>query len=125
MSIVANEVGFVIGADTHARTHTLAIIDAASSARVDAATFPATPAGMSRAVAWARRRSDEAPRALVAIEGIGSYGARLARVFQDGGYRVVEPFTTPVRSRRGQGKSDDIDAELIARSVLGVEIDRL
>jgi len=125
MTIVANSVSFVIGADTHSRTHTLAIIDTSSSARVDAATFPTSAAGMSRALAWTRRRTAEAVQVLVVIEGIGSYGARLARAFHDAGYRVVEPFATPARARRGQGKSDEIDAELIAKSVLGTDSDRL
>lgn len=125
MSIVANEVGFVIGADTHARTHTLAIIDATTGARTASDTFPATNAGMARAVNWIAKRTTTPASTLVVIEGIGSYGARLARACHDGGYRVVEPFATPAAARHGRGKSDDIDAELIARSVLGADIDRL
>jgi len=52
MTIVANTFAYVIGADTHSRTHTLAVLDARTGARVDTQTFPTTPAGLSRAVAW-------------------------------------------------------------------------
>lgn len=62
---------------------------------------------------------------LVVVEGIGSYGARLARLCQDAGHRVVESFPTPTRERRGRGKSDEIDAELIARVVLDIDTEGL
>ena len=101
------------------------MLDARTGARVDTQTFPTTPAGLSRTVAWIGRRTSGLADVLVAIEGIGSYGARLARCCQDPGYRVVESFPTPARQRRGRGKSDEIDAELIARSVLSVEADQL
>ncbi|WOQ68721.1 IS110 family transposase [Microbacterium limosum] len=125
MTIVANTFAYVIGADTHSRTHTLAVIDVRTGARVDTSTFPTTPAGLSRAVAWIASRTGGLVDVLVAIEGVGSYGARLARACQDAGYRVVESFPTPARQRRGLGKSDEIDAELIARSVLSVDADKL
>lgn len=125
MTIVANTFAYVIGADTHSRTHTLAVLDARTGARVDTRTFPTTPAGLSRAVAWIARRTSGLADVLVTIEGVGSYGARLARACQDAGYRVVESFPTAARERRGRGKSDEIDAELIARSVLGVDADNL
>lgn len=125
MTIVANTFAYVIGADTHAKTHTLAVLDARTGARTDIQTFPTTPAGLSRAVAWIGRRTSGLADVLIVIEGVGSYGARLARECQDAGYRVVESFPTPSRERRGRGKSDEIDAELIARSVLGVDVDKL
>lgn len=125
MTIVAKTFAYVIGADTHSRTHTFAVLDARTGARVDTQTFPTTPAGLSRAVAWIGRRTSGLADVLVAIEGVGSYGARLAGACQAAGYRVVESFPTPARERRGRGKSDEIDAELIARSVLSVDADQL
>ncbi|MGY1553104.1 IS110 family RNA-guided transposase [Microbacterium sp. A588] len=125
MTIVANAFAYVIGADTHSRTHTLAVLDARTGARTDTQVFPTTPKGLSRALAWMGRRTSGLADVLVAIEGVGSYGARLARCCEDAGYRVVESFPAPARERRGRGKSDEIDAELIARSVLGVDADRL
>lgn len=125
MTIVANTFAYVIGADTHARTHTLAVVEARTGARVDTATFPTTAAGLGRAVGWIARRTSGLADVLIAIEGVGSYGARLARSCQGAGYRVVESFPTPARERRGRGKSDEIDAELIARSVIGIDSDKL
>lgn len=125
MAIVANSFAYVIGADTHAKTHTLAVIEAGNGARVGTHVFSTTAAGLSRALAWIKRRTGKNPEILVAIEGIGSYGARFARTCQDAGLRVVESFPTPAGQRRGRGKSDEIDAELIARSVLGINIQDL
>lgn len=125
MTIVANSFAYVIGVDTHAKTHTLAVIEAGIGARVDTHVFSTTAAGLSRALAWIKRKTDKDSEVLVAIEGIGSYGAQFARVCQDAGLRVVESFPTPAGQRRGQGKSDEIDAELIARSVLGVKTEDL
>jgi transposase len=125
MTIVANTFAYVIGADTHARTHTLAVVGARTGARVDTATFPTTAAGLGRAVGWIAHRTSGLADVLIAIEGVGSYGARPARSCQDAGYRVVESFPTPARQRRGRGKSDEIDAELIARSVIGIDADKL
>lgn len=125
MSIVANEVGFFIRADTRARAHTLVIIDAIAGARTTSATSPATNAGMTREVNWITKRTTTPLSKLVVIEGIGSCGARLARALGDGGYHAVGPFATPATARRGRGEGDDIDAELIARFVLASETDRL
>jgi transposase len=125
MTIVANTFAFVIGADTHSRTHTLAIVEARTGASVDTETFSTTAAGLARAVGWIARRTRGLADVLVSIEGVGSYGARLARCCQDAGYQVVESFPTPARERRGRRKNDQIDANLIARSVLGIETDKL
>ena len=58
MTIVAHAYQFVIGVDTHARTHALSILAAATGAVVDESQFPATEAGMARAIAWVGRRTD-------------------------------------------------------------------
>lgn len=47
---------------------------------------------------------------LWAVEGIGSYGARLARAVTDAGYDVAEAPRMNARGRRGIGKSDPLDA---------------
>lgn len=57
MTIVANTFAYVIGADTHSRTHTLAVLDARTGARMDTQMFSTTPAGLSRAVTWIARRT--------------------------------------------------------------------
>ena len=46
-------VQFVIGVDTHARNHAVSILACPTGEIVDEAQFPATAAGLSRAVSWA------------------------------------------------------------------------
>lgn len=125
MSIVAEHYQFVIGVDTHAASHAFAIIDAVHSGVLAQAEFPATGSGMSRAVAWAARRTDGHGAALAVVEGLGSYGAPVARTLTQAGYRVVEAQPQPAANRRGKGKSDPLDAVRIARSVLGTEVSEL
>ncbi|WP_062518989.1 IS110 family transposase [Demequina silvatica] len=124
MTIVANTYLNVIGIDTHARTHTVTAITAATGARGDTAAFPTNARGLSRAVAWIGRQCSHMAT-LVVIEGIGSYGALIAHAARQAGYRVVEPGPIPKAWRSGRGKSDPIDAELIARSVLPADVDEL
>jgi len=118
MSIVAELFDFVVGVDTHAATHTLAVVDTTTGAERHRSTFPTSPAGLTRAVRWIRSRT--IARVLVVVEGVGSYGAQLADLLVAAGLEVCEP--SPIPSHHGQGKSDDLDAARIARSVLGVDV---
>jgi transposase len=77
MPIVAEQYTFVIGVDTHAATHSLALINNLTGAVVDESVFPNTPPGLERALTWIAHRID-GQSALVVIEGVGSYGAGLA-----------------------------------------------
>ena len=121
MAIVANTYAYVIGVDAHARTHTFAAVESRTGAVLATSTFPATAAGISRALAWVGRRTGGDLDTLVVIEGIGAYGAKAARAAAEAGYAVAEPGPVAPALRRGAGKSDELDAELIAKSVLGVE----
>lgn len=113
---VAETYRYVIGVDTHAATHTYAIVES-SGALLDQATFPTTPAGLRRARDWiARRTEGDLDSVLISAEGTGSYGAILSAVLDEAGYRVVEAPTP--RRERGRGKSDALDAILAARSTL-------
>lgn len=58
MTIVAYSHPFVVGVDTHARKHVFAIIAAASGERIENRDFPATGAGINRAIAWVARRTE-------------------------------------------------------------------
>ena len=78
MAIIAEEFEFVVGVDSHARTHTFTAVHAPTGAVVDTATFPATSAGMDRAITWIRRRTG-GERVFAAVEGTSSYGARLTQ----------------------------------------------
>lgn len=118
MAIIAEEFEFVVGVDTHARTHTYTAVHASTCAVVDTAAFPATSPGMDRAIAWIRRRTG-GKSVFAAAEGTSSYGARLTQALLAADIEVgeVRPPTRP--SRALTGKSDPIDAEAAARSVLG------
>lgn len=91
---VADCYQYVVGVDTHAATHSYAVISAPAGALIDQTTFPTSAAGLRRACTWvARRTGGELDRVLIAAEGTGSYGAVLADSLADAGYRVVEAPT--------------------------------
>lgn len=98
MAIIAQEFGFVVGVDTHANTHTFTAVHAATGAVVDTAAFPATSAGMDRAITWIRSRTG-GQRVFAAVEGTSSYGARLTQVLLAAGIEVGE-VRPPTRSSR-------------------------
>ena len=125
MTIVAHAHPFVVGVDTHARSHTLAVLVAATGAPVATEQFPATAAGMSRAAAWAARCTGGDLATLWVVEGVGTYGACLARVVAREGYEVVEAPRMDARAHRGVGKSDPLDAHRIAAAVLALESNQL
>jgi transposase len=121
MAIVAHARPFVIGVDTHARNHAISILACPTGEIVDEAKFPATTAGLSRAVAWAGRRTDGDAGVLWVIEGTGTYGARLARTAADAGYTVVEAPRMNARANRGIGKSDPLDSRRIGAAALPLQ----
>jgi transposase len=125
MTIVAERYSFVIGVDTHAASHTFAVVAAATAALGPVEAFPSTGPGLARAVAWTARHTGASEQALIVVEGTGSYGAAVARAFTAAGYRVVESGPASSPSRRGAAKSDPVDAVAIGRSVLGQTHDRL
>lgn len=124
MPTVAETYQYVVGVDTHAATHQYAIVHAPDGRLVDEAGFPNSGAGLARAVAWIARRTESAPsQVLISAEGTGSYGARLARLGLQAGYRVVD--APAPRRDRGQDKNDTIDAIKAARGPLHKQADRL
>lgn len=125
MTIVAHAHPFVIGVDTHARTHTLAVLAATTGELVATEQFPTTDAGLNRAVAWAARRTGGDLATLWVIEGIATYGARLASAVNQAGYELVEAARMDARAHRSTGKSDPLDARRIAAAVLSLEPDQL
>jgi hypothetical protein len=125
VSIVAHTRPYVVGVDTHARTHTFAVLVAGTGELIATEQFPATSAGMDRAVAWAARRTDGDLDTLWVIEGVATYGARLAAAVSRAGYEVVEAARMDARTHRGSGKSDPLDAHRIASAVLSLEPHKL
>ena len=80
---VADFYWFVVGVDTHAATHSYAIVAAPNGALIDQATFPTTPAGLRRARDWIGRRAWGDLDGVLAAEGTGSYGAVLSDVLEE------------------------------------------
>ena len=114
--MLADEVVFVIGVDTHAQTHTLALVEARTLRTRRSVTIAASRRGYRQALRLARR---QAPGLRVwALEGSGSYGAGLARFLGARGEQVLEVERPRREGRSGRLKSDALDAERAARQVL-------
>ncbi|PCC25516.1 IS110 family transposase [Glutamicibacter sp. BW78] len=124
MSTVAEEFTHVVGVDTHAKTHTYAILASTTGHVTVTGTFPTSPAGISRALAWASRRTS-GESLLFSVEGASSYGAGLTRALTAARLPVCDVRPPRRRSRVGRGKSDDIDAIAGARAVLGADTSAL
>ena len=104
----------IVGVDTHKHVHVAVAIDSWGIRLRDHA-FVADSGGYQALITWAEThgRIDA-----FGIEGTGSYGAGLARAVRRAGHRVVEVNRGDRRTRRIAGKSDAVDAETAARSVL-------
>jgi transposase len=57
VTIVAHAHPFVIGVDTHARSHTIAILVCPTGEPIATEEFPSTTTGMDRAISWVARRT--------------------------------------------------------------------
>ena len=104
----------IVGVDTHKHVHVAVAIDSWGIRLRDHA-FVVDSGGYQALITWAEThgRIDA-----FGIEGTGSYGAGLARAVRRAGHRVVEVNRGDRRTRRAAGKSDTLDAEVAARSVL-------
>jgi len=81
--MLADEVDYVIGVDTHRDQHTLAVVVAPAGAVVAQTAVRASGAGYATALRFASRYASGV-RAW-AIEGAGHYGAGLARYLAERG----------------------------------------
>ena len=114
--MLADELDFVIGVDTHRDAHALAVIACPSGARLGEARVAADGRGYAVALALAREQAPD--RRAWAIEGSGSYGKGLARYLLAQGERVLEVERPKRQGRQGRLKSDRLDAVRAARSLL-------
>jgi len=121
MAIISHTYDLIVGVDTHARNHVYALITNTGEL-LACDTFPATSPGHARALAWIRRRTPTHRTLLWVIEGIGTYGAGLARTAKAAGYDIAE---APRIDNRRTGKTDQLDAQQIARAVLPLDTTRL
>lgn len=102
------------GVDTHMDVHVAAVVDDLGRL-LGSRSFPTSPLGLRRLERWLTSYGTVAK---VGVEGTGSYGLGLQRVLQDAGHTVVEVNRPNRQMRRARGKSDTVDAEAAARSVL-------
>ncbi|GAQ41515.1 transposase [Mycobacterium pseudoshottsii JCM 15466] len=100
--------------DTHAATHHGAVIDSRGRLLADA-EYSASGRGYAAMLTWMRSKGNLTK---VGVEGTGAYGAGLARYLHEQGVEVLEVPRPDRRIRRQRGKSDPIDAEAAARTVL-------
>lgn len=103
------------GVDTHKNTHYAAAVDD-HGRFLGHREFPANDRGYQQLLVWLRGNGDIVA---VGVESTGSFGATLTRFLTSQAVRVVEVNRPNRLARRMDGKSDRLDAEQIARAVLG------
>lgn len=114
-SIALERADVIVGVDTHKDQHVAVALDGVG-ARLGEAFIDATNSGYAELLAWATGLGRVH---VFAVEGCGSYGIGLARFLRRHGHPPVEVSRPPrAGERRLSGKSDAIDAEHAARSVL-------
>ena len=104
----------IVGVDTRKHVHVAVAIDT-WGIRLGDRSCAADSDGYQQLITWAERHGRVAA---FGIEGTGSYGAGLARAVRRAGHQVLEVNRGDRRTRRIAGKSDTVDAETAARSVL-------
>ena len=115
MGMLAERVDFVIGVDTHKRSHRAAYVNSVGGVVLET-EVEATEGGYRRLLDGALAAAPG--RRVWAVEGTGTYGAGLTAFLQSVGEAVGE-VERPKRQRRHDGKSDAIDAVRAAREALG------
>jgi transposase len=114
--MLANELDYVLGVDTHRDEHVMAVVTAPAGAVVAGAAAPANARGYRELLRVAEQHAPG--RRAWAIEGTGSYGAGLGRYLRARGECVLEASRAPRSERRLRGKDDALDAARNARATL-------
>jgi transposase len=117
--MLADELDYVVGVDTHRDEHVLAVVAAATGAVLARRAVGANGGGYSAALRFAEEAADGARS--WAVEGAGHYGAGLARYLASRGETVLEVGRSARGERRLRGKDDQLDAVRAARAALGSE----
>jgi transposase len=112
--MLADELDFVLGVDTHRDVHAVGVIEARSGVVVFESTIAADSGGYAEALRLAQRHAPG--RRAFAVEGTASFGAGLTRFLVERGERVFE--VGRLRRERRSGGTDALDAVRAARSVL-------
>jgi len=87
--MLADQVDYVVGVDTHRDEHVLAVVVAPTGAIVAQCSVRATARGYAQALRFTQEHA--AGARVWAVEGAGHYGAGLARYLSDHGETVCEP----------------------------------
>jgi transposase len=114
--MLADELDYVVGVDTHRDQHTLAVVAAPSGGVVAECSVRASARGYAQAVRFADGHALGVR--VWAVEGAGHYGAGLARQLSGQGETVIESGRGPRNERRLRGKDDPLDAVRAARAAL-------
>ena len=101
--MLADELDYVVGVDTHRDEHVLAVVASPSGAVVAKRSVRANARGYASALRFALETGSGAR--VWAIEGTGSYGAGLARYLAGHGETVLETSRVPQRERDGRAPS--------------------
>lgn len=117
--MLVDNIDAVIGVDTHRDTHSAAILRS-TGGPIAAITVATDLAGFAQLLDFAVAHAP-GPRLAWAVEGTRSYGVGLVRFLHRHGQHVVEVDHPKRASRRGQGKSDHIDAIRAGREALARE----
>jgi transposase len=117
--MLADELDYVLGVDTHRDEHVVAVVTAPAGAVVAGKTARANARGYRDLFGLAARHAPG--RRVWAIEGTGSYGVGLARHLAERGETVLEVSRPPRTERRLRGKDDALDATRTARAALASE----
>jgi transposase len=115
--MLADELDYVVGVDTHRDQHVLSVVAAPTGAVVTQRAVAASGRGYAQALRFANEQAQGAR--VWAIEGAGHYGSGLVRYLSGRGEIVLEAGRSPRGERRLKGKDDGLDATRAARAVLG------
>lgn len=114
--MLADQVDYVLGGDTHRDEHTIAAVIAATGGVIATRTITTKERGYQAALRFARRHAPG--RRIWALEGTGSYGAGLTRFLLAQGERVIEVDRPIKHDQRTAAKDDELDAIRAARTAL-------
>ncbi len=117
--MLADELDYIVGVDTHRDQHLLAVVAAPTGALIAQRSVLTNAQGYAEAIRFAKRHG---PGARVwAVEGAGHYGAGLTRYLSTRSEVVHESARSSRAERRLRGKDDPLDATRAARSALASE----
>jgi transposase len=117
--MLADELDYVVGVDTHRDQHMLAVVSAPSGAVIAQRSIRAEARGYEEALRFADRHASGVR--VWAIEGAGHYGSGLARYLAHHQEQLHEVSRTSRGERRLRGKDDQLDAIRAARTGLASE----